>query len=116
MQLAEQIAVRDLLALGEACLLPDDDLTLATVLKDPLFNFTDDALFALCWQRDGRLWPALRARAAEQPPWQAAFDALRALMHRDDLVTPFTFYAELLGAGGYRRPLRPRIGVRQTVV
>src|SRR3546814_4040639 len=86
MQLAEQIAVRDLLALGEACLLPDDDLTLATVLKGPLFNFTDDDLFALCWQRDGRLWPALRARAAEQPHWQAAFDELRALMNRADPV------------------------------
>uniref|UniRef100_UPI00311E28D9 double-strand break repair helicase AddA n=1 Tax=Ferrovibrio sp. TaxID=1917215 RepID=UPI00311E28D9 len=110
MQLAEQIAVRDLLALGQVCLLPDDDLTLATVLKGPLFNFSDDDLFALCWQREGRLWPGLRARAGEQPHWQAAFDELRGLMNRADLVTPFGFYAELLGAGGGRRRLVARLG------
>jgi len=110
MQLAEQIAVRDLLALSQACLLPDDDLTLATVLKGPLFNFDDDDLFALCWQREGRLWAAMRERAGERPHWQAAFDELRGLMNRADLVTPFGFYAELLGAGGGRRRLVARLG------
>ena len=33
--LAEHIAVLDLVALGRAALLPQDDLTLATALKSP---------------------------------------------------------------------------------
>ena len=36
MVLTQQIAVQDLIALGRFALLPDDDLTLAIVLKSPL--------------------------------------------------------------------------------
>lgn len=113
MQLAEQIAVLDLLAIGSFCLLPEDDLNLATVLKGPLFGFSEDDLFALCWQREEkRLWHELLRRAGEQPHWQAAADELRHLMARADLVTPFAFYAELLGAGGGRRRLVARLGAQ----
>lgn len=38
-RLLEQIAIQDLIALGQFLLLPNDDLTLATVLKSPLFGF-----------------------------------------------------------------------------
>ena len=44
--LTEHIAVMDLIALADALLLPEDDLALATVLRSPLFGFTDDQLFA----------------------------------------------------------------------
>src|SRR4029450_6910404 len=37
MQLTEQLAVMDLMALGDCLLLPEDDLTLAVVLKGPAF-------------------------------------------------------------------------------
>src|SRR5487761_547368 len=51
MVLADQLAVRDLVALAEFLLLPADDLTLATVLKGPLSGFDDDLLFELAWRR-----------------------------------------------------------------
>lgn len=112
MRLAEQVAVQDLLALGRFCLLPQDDLTLAAILKGPLFGFSEEDLFALCWNRGDRVtvWQALLNRAGEQPHWKAALDELRALLNRADLVPPFTFYAELLGAGGGRRRLIARLG------
>ena len=60
--LAEQLAVQDLVALGRFLLLPEDDLTLATVLKGPLFGFSEDELFLLAYDRgDERLWPACAA-------------------------------------------------------
>ena len=40
--LADELAVQDLIALGHFLLLPEDDLTLATVLKGPLFGFSED--------------------------------------------------------------------------
>ncbi len=43
--LTEHIAVMDLMVLGDALLLPDDDLALATVLKSPLFGLSEDAAF-----------------------------------------------------------------------
>ena len=49
--LTEHIAVMDLMALAEALLLPQDDLALATVLRSPLFGFSDDDLFEIAYDR-----------------------------------------------------------------
>jgi len=43
--LTEHIAVMDLMALADALLLPHDDLALASVLRSPLFGFSDQELF-----------------------------------------------------------------------
>lgn len=111
MKLAEQIAVLDLLALGAFCLLPEDDLTLAAVLKGPLFNFSEEDLFDLCWNRQKpRVWHELQRRAGERPLWRAANDELHEWLKRADLITPFALYAELLGAGGGRQRLVARLG------
>jgi len=111
MTLTEQIAVLDLLALGAFCLLPDDDLTLATVLKGPLFNFSEEDLFDLCWNRQQpRVWHELQRRADERPLWRTANEELHKWLARADLVTPFALYAELLGAGGGRQRLVARLG------
>src|SRR5205085_2385467 len=53
--LTEHIAVMDLLALADALLLSEDDLALATVLKCPLFGFTEEELFDIAWQRRSSL-------------------------------------------------------------
>ena len=62
MKFTDQLAVQDLVALADFLLMPDDDLTLAVVLKSPLFGFDDDDLFALAHARNGSLWSALRER------------------------------------------------------
>jgi ATP-dependent helicase/nuclease subunit A len=110
MRLLDQLAVQDLVALGRFALLPEDDLTLAVVLKGPFFGFADEDLFDLCHDRPGRLWPNLRARAAERPHWQGAVVALRSILARADFAAPYEFYAQLLGAGGGRRLLLARLG------
>jgi ATP-dependent helicase/nuclease subunit A len=98
--LADELAVRDLIALGRFLLLPEDDLTLATVLKGPLFGFSEDALFALAYDRGkDRLWTRLRRLAREQPIMREAHDRLRALLARADFVPPFELYEEILGTG-----------------
>ena len=51
--LTEQIAVQDLIALGDFLVLPEDDLALAAVLKSPLFGLDDDDLLALAPKRQG---------------------------------------------------------------
>ncbi|MBN9530645.1 MAG: double-strand break repair helicase AddA [Alphaproteobacteria bacterium] len=109
--LTEQLAVMDLIALGRFCLLADDDLTLATVLKSPLYGFDDDDLFALCHDRaKARLWPTLRRRAGEQPKWTRAAAELAELLARADFVAPYEFYADLLSARRGRDRLVARLG------
>ena len=61
--LTEQIAVQDLIALGDFLVLPEDDLALAAVLKSPLIGLDDDDLLALAPKRQGSLWQELVARA-----------------------------------------------------
>ncbi|MBT7941905.1 MAG: UvrD-helicase domain-containing protein, partial [Alphaproteobacteria bacterium] len=109
MVLTEQLAVMDLLALGRFLLLPEDDLTLAVVLKGPLFGFTDnDDLFPLAYQRPGTLWAALKA--ADNPKCLQAHKRLSELLGRADFMPPFEFYARLLGPEGGRRALLARLG------
>ncbi len=110
MILTEQLAVMDLIALARVCLLPEDDLTLACVLKGPLVGLAETQLFELAWNREGRLWPALERRAESDPACRAAHDFLRRQRARADLVPPYEFFAELLGAEGGRQRLLERLG------
>ncbi len=110
MQLLDQIAIMDLLALARFCLLPGDDLALAELLKSPLYSFDDDDLFKLAHLREGRLWQALRTRAAENPKWQTAADEISELLARADYVPPYEFYADLLHARSGRKRMLARLG------
>jgi len=111
MVLTEQLAVMDLLALGRFVLLPEDDLTLAVVLKGPLFGFTDnDDLFPLAYGRKGTLWQALKDSAGNNAKYGQAFERLSELLARADYMPPYEFYAQLLGPEGARRDLLARLG------
>ncbi len=111
MRLAEQLAVEDMIALGQFLLLPEDDLTLASVLKGPLFGFDEEALFALAHGRGGRsLWNELRRRAGERPQFAIAADRLAGLLARADFTPPYELFAEVLGALGGRRMVLQRLG------
>ena len=109
--LTEHIAIMDLLVLGDALLLPDDDLALATVLKGPLFGFDDEKLFQLAYQRKGPLRSALRAKALDDAAFDATSLALDALAQKARDLSPFAFYAHVLGARKGRAQILTRLGV-----
>ncbi|MGO9390004.1 double-strand break repair helicase AddA [Rhodoblastus sp.] len=108
LQLAEHIAVMDLVAIGRASLLPQDDLTLATALKTPLFGFDDDDLIALAPKRKGSLHDAMLASQGAKV--QAACALLDLLGKMGRTLPPFAFYARLLGPRGGRRAFLARLG------
>ena len=67
--LTDDIAVMDLIALGDVLLLPEDDLSLAAVLRSPLFGLSEEALFELAYDRGGAsLYQRLQA-ARDRPPF-----------------------------------------------
>ena len=73
MQLLQQIAVMDLMALADVLLMPEDDLSLAVVLKSPLFGLDDDDLFELAFERrsslvERRCRPRPRRRRGSRRP------------------------------------------------
>jgi ATP-dependent helicase/nuclease subunit A len=113
MVLTEQLAALDLAALGRVMLLPEDDLSLACVLKSPLVGLSEEQLFALAWNRKNSLWLALAAAAASEsaePAVRRAWEELSALRRRAAEAPPFEFYAEVLGARGGRRRILERLG------
>ncbi|MBI3500017.1 MAG: PD-(D/E)XK nuclease family protein, partial [Proteobacteria bacterium] len=111
MVLAEQLAVMDLMALGQFLLLPSDDLTLAVVLKSPLIGFDEGRLFDLAHDRRPRsLWQALQRRRSEHPDFARAVQYLEALLARVDFTPPFELYADVLGPLQGRRRLVERLG------
>ena len=96
--LTEHIAVMDLMALADALLLPDDDLALASVLKSPLFGLSEEQLFELAHDRKGSLRASLKANSS----FAATATALDELAQAARKLTPFGFFAHVLG------PLRGR--------
>jgi ATP-dependent helicase/nuclease subunit A len=108
LKLAEHIAVEDLLALANAALLPEDDLTVAVVLRSPLFGFDDDDLLRLAPGRAGPLRAALaRSDAAQDRAADARLARIEDLARE---VGPFAFFATVLGPWGGRKAMLARLG------
>lgn len=108
--LANQIAVQDLLALGDFLTLPEDDLSLAAILKSPLFGLDDDHLLALASGRKGMLWKALLDAAAANPVYERAAGQLKRWRKEADFKPPFEFYASVLDHDGGRLKMLERLG------
>lgn len=110
--LLDSIAVADLLALGDALMMPEDDLALAAALKSPLFGFDDDDLFALAYGRGASLWAALSGKAAAHVKFEHAFQRLEAWRQLSFTATPFAFYHHLLDAQDLRLAFTARLGLQ----
>lgn len=108
LSLATHIAVNDLVALGRAVLLPDDDLTVATVLKSPLLGFDDDDLIALAPDRRASLCEALLDSGVERH--RVAAETLAQWRRAAATLAPYEFFSAALGPGGGRRRLVARLG------
>ncbi len=108
LKLMEHIAVMDLVAAGRAALLPQDDLTLACVLKSPLFGFDDDDLLKLAPHRKFTLISELQH--SSDPRYRDAFERVKEWGATARAFGPFRFYAKLLNAEGGRRAILARLG------
>jgi len=109
--LTDHIAVKDLIALGQVMVLREDDLSLAALLKSPLFNWSEEDLFAVAAGRDTTLWRGLEARAEDgHAPSTKALAILRDWLGSADFERPFEFYSRILDKDGGRRNFKARFG------
>ncbi len=108
LKLGEHIAVMDLIAAARAALLPEDDLTLATVLKSPLIGLDDNDLLTLAPKRKSSLYDAL---AASSELWHVkSVQRIEAWRARAATWTPFDFFMQILGPEGGRENFLARLG------
>ncbi len=110
MILTDQIAVMDLMAVAQFALLPEDDLNLATVLRSPLVDLSEEELFELAHGRDGTLWQTLAENAGTVPRFASAHATLAEILSIADRVPPFEFFSRVLNDMGGRVRLVSRLG------
>ncbi|MCE2516611.1 MAG: double-strand break repair helicase AddA [Alphaproteobacteria bacterium] len=109
-KLIDDIAVMDLMALGQVMLLPEDDLTLAAVLKSPLFEVTEEELFALAYDRgEMPLVRRLAAQAAVDARMTAVHDRLNTWLGLAETMTPYEFFRAVLDSD-IRKAFTRRLG------
>jgi ATP-dependent helicase/nuclease subunit A len=114
LSLSAHIAFDDLIALARFTLFPQDDLTLAALLKSPFCGLDDDDIFALAYGRGKTsLWSVLCERSAERPAWTEALARLETFRTLASAHRPFDFYRRVLGlTDGAGRSMRARITTR----
>lgn len=116
LKLTEHIAIEDLLALGRVMLMREDDLSLAAILKSPLFSISEDKLTALASQRDGGTLFEHLVLLAENgdSPLNRLAAGIHAKLERwrtgSQNLSAYAFYASILGAEGGRRQFLSRLG------
>jgi ATP-dependent helicase/nuclease subunit A len=116
MVLTEQLSVMDLVALLQFTLLPEDDLTLATVLRGPLLGCSEDQLMQLAIGRKGSLWQSLTEKAQTDAAFAPAHAYLKERLAMADEITAFAMLVRVLsepcpadGVSG-RRAIWKRLG------
>ncbi|MBI3419171.1 MAG: PD-(D/E)XK nuclease family protein [Proteobacteria bacterium] len=93
MVLGEQSAVQDVFSLCRFLLLPEDNLTLAEVLRGPFIRLSDEQLFTLAHGRGEKsLWGRLQQATAHEKT--AAY--LKHLLSTTDYRPAFTLLNEIL--------------------
>ncbi|WP_171208419.1 MULTISPECIES: double-strand break repair helicase AddA [unclassified Ruegeria] len=108
LKVGAELAVKDLAALLNFLATPEDSLSLATVLKSPLFGWSEQQLFDLAHRREETfLWAALRRRGEEYPETMTVLNDLRGQI---DFLRPYDLIERILTRHDGRRKLLGRLG------
>ncbi|SHH15929.1 DNA helicase/exodeoxyribonuclease V, subunit A [Cognatiyoonia sediminum] len=108
LQLNAELAVKDICAILSFLALPEDSLSLANALKSPLFDWSEQDLYALAYHRtEDHLWQALR-NSTEHPKTLGVLNDLRS---KSDFLRPYEIIERLLTRHDGRRKLLRRLGV-----
>ncbi|MBQ4084215.1 MAG: UvrD-helicase domain-containing protein [Alphaproteobacteria bacterium] len=90
-ELNSHIAVQDFVSLARFLLLPNDDLSLAEVLRSPIVGISDDDLYHLAYGRgEASLWDRVRTNGGE------IYEKLLSYLNLTDKETPFGLFSFIL--------------------
>ncbi len=103
-RIMDYIAVQDLIALAEFLLLQANDLALANALKSPLFNFTEDDLFNIAYDRkEHSLWERIQDYSV------VIYSELNYLINLSRIESPLTLFTHILRTG--KKKFAARLGL-----
>ena len=108
LRIGGELAVRDLVALLKFAATPEDDLSLATVLRSPLCNWSEQDLFDLAHKRKTKfLWRAMRDR---EDAGSSTMQLLHDTLDQSDFLRPFDLIDRILTRHEGRKNLLARLG------
>lgn len=108
LKVGAELAVRDVQALLSFLSTPDDDLSLATALRSPLFGWSEQELYTLAQGREKQiLWQVLREQEALYPKTLAILHDLRAQV---DFLRPYDLIERILTRHQGRHAFLSRLG------
>lgn len=110
LRLTSHIAVRDLMALARFVLQPKDDLSLASVLKSPLFSLTEDDLYLIAANRQGTLFDSLKSHVHENAKFETVLELLHKYRNLADRSPVYEFYSDILSKDQGRAKILARLG------
>ncbi|CAG5057326.1 unnamed protein product [Parnassius apollo] len=100
----DYVAVQDLIALAKFLLLQANDLALANALKSPLFNFTEDDLFNIAYDRkEHSLWERIRDYSV------VIYSELNYLINLSRIESPSALFTHILRTG--KKKFAARLGL-----
>ncbi len=103
-RIMDYIAVQDLIALAEFLLLQANDLALANALKSPLFNFTEDDLFNIAYDRkEHSLWERILDYSV------VIYSELNYLINLSRIESPLALFTHILRTG--KKKFAARLGL-----
>ncbi|WP_264338298.1 UvrD-helicase domain-containing protein [Wolbachia endosymbiont (group A) of Cheilosia soror] len=103
-RIMDYIAVQDLIALAEFLLLQANDLALANALKSPLFNFTEDDLFNIAYDRkEHSLWERIHDYSV------VIYSELNYLINLSRMESPLALFTHILRTG--KKKFAARLGL-----
>ncbi len=103
-RIMDYIAVQDLIALAEFLLLQANDLALANALKSPLFNFTEDDLFNIAYDRkEHSLWERIHDYSV------VIYSELNYLINLSRTEPPLALFTHILRTG--KKKFAARLGL-----
>lgn len=91
MILGDQLVVQDLAAAANFALLPEDDLTLACLLKSPFIGIEEEALYAIAYGRRENLWQSMKKSGDT-----VIIEWLETLIDRAGALHPYEFFSRLV--------------------
>ena len=106
LKLGAELAVKDLAALLSFLNTPEDDLSLAAVLRSPLCGWSEADLYRLAQGRRGYLWEVLRNDGTHPE----TLDFLNDLRGQADFLRPYDLIERVLYRHDGRRKLLARLG------
>lgn len=109
LKIGAELAVKDMTALLSFLATPEDDLSLAALLRSPLLGWSEDALFRLAHYRSKGvfLWRALSDQAAQYPK---TLEILHDLRNAADFLRPYELLERALTRHDGRRKFLARLG------